>query len=83
MRKVNGSHSSYVVQDFYSCEICGKKFTAPNSLYGHYRGHAGIKEFLNAFIHGAVKNASKQVFLLRFIVAYINICACEIMHALK
>jgi len=43
VRVVNGSRSSYVVQDFFTCEICGKRFTAPNSLYGHYRGHAGRK----------------------------------------
>uniref|UniRef100_H2YY18 C2H2-type domain-containing protein n=1 Tax=Ciona savignyi TaxID=51511 RepID=H2YY18_CIOSA len=37
--------TSFIVQDFYCCEICGKKFSAPNSLYGHYRGHAGVKPF--------------------------------------
>ena len=40
-RIASGGESSFIVQDFYSCEICGKRFTAPNSLYGHYRGHAG------------------------------------------
>nr|CAB3225254.1 ZF(C2H2)-128 zinc finger protein [Phallusia mammillata] len=44
-RIVSDGQSSFIVQDFYSCEICGKRFTAPNSLYGHYRGHAGIKPF--------------------------------------
>nr|XP_002123368.3 transcriptional regulator Kaiso isoform X1 [Ciona intestinalis] len=44
-RVLNNGQSSFIVQDFYSCELCGKKFSAPNSLYGHYRGHAGIKPY--------------------------------------
>ncbi|CAK8678253.1 unnamed protein product [Clavelina lepadiformis] len=44
-RMIEDGESAFIVQDFYTCEICGKRFTAPNSLYGHYRGHAGIKPY--------------------------------------